>query len=248
MSLAQYADEYSRLAKLLEKLQHHGQPQVSWVHRAPKHISAGGGNLGIFSGSFNPLTVAHAKMIGTAAENLNLQETVLLLAKANVDKEVFGLSLAERLLMLKQYAVSRDDVSVAACSHGRFTEKLRALEHAYPPNTYFSFIVGYDTFVRIFDPKYYTDIRSALESLFNRCRLIVANRETNNADAVYKFLEQPEIRAFAANIDIIELPGSYAELSSTQIRTRIERGDSIDNLVPPSVREFLSAANPYRSK
>ncbi len=250
MSLAQYADyadEYICLTKLLGQLHHHGEPQARWVHRASKHIVAGGNKLGIFSGSFNPLTVAHAKMIAAAAANFNLQETVLLLAKANVDKNVFGLSLADRLLMLKRYAVSREDVSVAACSHGRFIEKLRALEAVYPPNTYFSFIVGYDTFVRIFDPKYYTDMNTALESLFDRCRLIVANRESENADAVNKFLEQPEIRAFAENIDIIELPCFYAELSSTQIRTQIARGDSIDSLVPPSVRDFLSTTNAYQS-
>lgn len=244
----EYADAYSRLTEILDLLQPHGEPQIRWVHRAKKRIAADEERLGIFSGSFNPLTVAHVKMMETAGANSNLQEILLLLAKANVDKKVFGLSLAERLLMLKLYASSREDVSVAACSHGRFIEKLAALKAVYSPSTRFSFIVGYDTLVRIFDAQYYTDFGTALESLFNRCRLIVANRETNDAEAVNKFLEQQEIRAFAENIDIIELPSFYAEISSTQIRKQIERGDSIDSLVPPSVSEFLSAANAYRSK
>ncbi len=244
----EYADDYNRLIELLAQLQHHAEPQIRWVHRATKRIVADEEKLGIFSGSFNPLTVAHVKMMETAGANFNLQEILLLLAKANVDKNVFGLSLADRLLMLKLYAISREDISVAVCSHGRFIEKLRALKVAYPPSTHFSFIVGYDTFVRIFDAKYYTDIHTALKSFFDRCRLIVANREAHNADAVRKFLELPEIRRYAKYIDLIQLPSFYAEISSTQIRTQIERGDSIDSLVPPCVGEFLSATHAYRSK
>ncbi len=244
----EYVDEYSRLIELLAQLQHHAEPQIRWVHRATKRIVADGGKLGIFSGSFNPLTIAHVKMIEKAGANFNLQEILLLLAKANVDKDVFGLSLADRLLMLKLYAMSREDVSVAACSHGRFIEKLRAFKTAYPPSTHFSFIVGYDTFVRIFEAKYYADIHTALRSLFDRCRLIVANRDTHNADTVREFLELPEVRRYAKYIDFIELPSFYAEISSTQIRTQIERGDSIDRLVPPCVGEYLSVTQAYRSK
>ena len=251
MTLAQYpeyADEYKRLTALIDGLQLHGEPQIRWIHRASQRIVEGEESLGIFSSSFNPLTVAHARMMETARASYNLKEILLLLAKANVDKEVFGLTLAERLLTLKLYAISREYVSVAACSHGRFAEKLRALQATLPASTYFSFIVGYDTFVRIFDAKYYTDIHSDLKFLFGRCRLIVANREAHNSDAVMKFLERPEVRPFAKYIDLIELPRFYADISSTHIRKQIERGDSIDSLVPHCVGQFLSETHAYRSK
>ena len=251
MTLAQYpeyADEYKRLTALIDGLQLHGEPQIRWIHRATQRIVAGEERLGIFSSSFNPLTVAHARMIETARADYNLKEILLLLAKANVDKEVFGLTLAERLLTLKLYASSRENVSVAVCSHGRFIEKLRALQAAHNPNTDFSFIVGYDTFVRIFDAKYYTDIHADLEFLFGQCRLIVANRESHNSNAVMKFLERPEVSRYATYIDLIELPGFYADISSTQIRTQIERGVPINSLVPQCVGEFLSETHAYRSK
>ena len=243
-----YADEYRRLTELIDELHLHREPQIRWIHRASQHIVGDAERLGIFSGSFNPLTVAHVRMMETARTNSNLQEILLLLAIANVDKDVFGLTLADRLLALKFYAASREDVSVAACSHGRFIEKLRALKAACPQNTHFSFIVGYDTFVRIFDAKYYIDIHTALKSLFNQCRLIVANRDAHNADAVREFLKLPGVRPFAKYIDLIELPGFYANISSTQIRTQIENGDAIDNLVPSAVQDFLSATHAYRSK
>ena len=244
----EYADEYKRLTALIDGLQQHGEPQIRWIHRTSQRIVDGVESLGIFSSSFNPLTVAHARMVETARASYNLTEILLLLAKANVDKEVFGLTLAERLLALKRYAISRENVSVAACSHGRFVEKLRALQAALPGSTHYSFIVGYDTFVRIFDAKYYTDIHGDLEFLFDRCRLIVANRESHNSDTVMKFLERPEVRRYASYVDLIELPGFYADISSTQIRKQIERGVPIDSLVPHCVGEFLSETHAYRLK
>ena len=243
-----YADEYRRLMALIDQLQPHGEPRIRWVYRASKYINSNGKRLGIFSGSFNPLTLAHVKMIEAAQADFNLEEVLLLLAKANVDKDVFGLSLADRLLTLKLYAVSRENFSVAVCSHGRFIEKIEALQIVYPHNTHFSFIVGYDTFVRIFDPKYYTDMHGALQALFDQCRLIVANRNKDNVDSVRKFLDTPEHRRYASYIDLVELPSFYAGISSTAVRIRLERGDSIDHLVPPMIQEFIRATHAYRPK
>ena len=231
----------------MDQLDPNGEPQIRWVYRANRHIKKSGRRLGIFSGSFNPLTVAHIEMIEAAQKKYHLDEILLILARANVDKGVFGLSLANRLLMLAQYAANREDFSVAACSHGKFIEKIEALKPAYPPSTHFSFIVGYDTFIRLFDPKYYTDLHGALEVLFNQCRFIVANRQDYNADAVRLMMENPDYRRYAGCIDLIELPDFYAEISSTDIRVQIQAGNSVNHLVPSEVQEFLKAVQAYQA-
>ena len=244
---SKHSDEHRRLERLVDQLNPSGAPQIRWVYRAAQHIKAGGSRLGIFSGSFNPLTVAHIEMIEAAQKKYDLDEILLILASANVDKGVFGLSLADRLLMLKEYTESREDFSVAACSHGKFIEKIEALKPAYPPGTHFSFIVGYDTFVRLFDPKYYTDLHGALEVLFDRCRFIVANRQKYDADAVKQVMETPDYRRYVDCIDLIELPDFYAEISSTDIRTQIQAGNSVDHLVPSEVQAFLKAVQAYQA-
>ena len=242
-----YSDESRHLDALVDQLDPNGAPQIRWVYRAARHIKAGGGRLGIFSGSFNPLTVAHIKMIEAAQKRYDLDEILLILARANVDKGVFGLSLADRLLMLKAYTANRADFSVAACSHGKFIEKIEALKPAYPSGTHFSFIVGYDTFIRLFDPKYYTDLHGALEALFDQCRFIVANRHNYDVDAVRQVMEAPDYRRYASGIDLIELPGFYAEISSTDIRAQIQAGNSVDHLVPSEVQGFLKAVQAYQA-
>jgi nicotinate (nicotinamide) nucleotide adenylyltransferase len=241
-----HSAENRRLEVLVDQLDPDGEPQIRWAYRAARHIKESGRRLGIFSGSFNPLTVAHIKMIEAAQKKYDLDEILLILARANVDKGVFGLSLADRLLMLKEYTANREDFSVAACSHGKFIEKIEALKPAYPSGTHFSFIVGYDTFIRLFDPKYYTDLHGALEALFNQCRFIVANRQDYDADAVRQVMEAPDYRRYASGIDLIELPDFYAEISSTDIRTQIQAGNSVDHLVPSEVQEFLKVVQAYQ--
>lgn len=245
--MSEHFEETRRLEMLVDQLDPDGEPQVTWVYRASQHITTGGRKLGIFSGSFNPLTVAHIGMIKAAQEKYHLDGILLILARANVDKGVFGLSLADRLLMLKLYAANCEDFSVAACSHGKFIEKIGALKPVYPPCTHFSFIVGYDTFVRLFDPKYYTDLRGALEALFDQCRFIVANRQGYDANAVRQVIEMPEYRCYADYIDLIELPEFFAEISSTDIRAQIQAGNSVDHLVPPEVQEFLKTVHAYQA-
>ena len=245
--MSKQADEKRHLKTLVDQLDPNGESQIRWVYRAAQHIKVDYKRLGIFSGSFNPITVAHIEMIEAAQKRYDLDEILLILARANVDKGVFGLSLADRLLMLKLYAVTREDFSVAACSHGKFIEKIEALKPAYPPSTHFSFIVGYDTFIRLFDPKYYTDMHDALEALFDQCRFIVANRQDYDANAVRNVMEAPDYHRYANCIDLIELPDFYADISSTHIRSQIQEGNSVDHLVPPEVQAYLKAIQAYQA-
>ena len=245
--MTKHFEENRRLEMLVDQLNPNGEPQVGWVYRATQQIKRAGRKLGIFSGSFNPLTVAHIEMIEAGQKKYDLDEVLLILARANVDKGVFGLSLADRLSMLKLYAANREDFSVAACSHGKFIEKIEALKPVYPPGTRFSFIVGYDTFIRLFDPKYYTDLHGALEALFDQCRFIVANRQNYDADAVKRVMDDPDYRRYAGRIDLIELPDFFAEISSTDIRAQIQAGNSVDHLVPTEVQEFLKTVQAYQA-
>ena len=236
------ADEYRNFSAIIDRLGPDGSPELAWIYRASKRIQSKRKRLGIFSGSFNPLTVAHAKMIEDSQAQFGLEEILLCLAKSNVDKGVFGFSLADRLLMLKRYATQHDEFSVAACSHGRFVDKLRTIKRAYPTETSFHFITGFDTLIRLFDAKYYIDMHAELKSLFDQCDFITANREEYNADTIRRFLSTPEIRRYACNIKVIELPTDYAAISSTDIREQLERGGSVENLVPSAISEYIRSA------
>ena len=233
--------DYRQFAQLFETLDLGGQPRIEIVHGARNT----GKRLGIFSGAFNPMSVAHTAMAEQAVAQFQLDELLLLLAKANVDKDIFGLPLAARLVTLKRYAESRPDISVGASSHGRYIDKITALSALYPQETEFHFIVGYDTLIRIFDAKYYTDFDAALQELFSSCRFIAANRAEADAETIDAFMSQPATRPYAPFVSSLALPVAYADISSTEIRQRLEQGETITHLVPPVVAELLEADSIY---
>ena len=235
--------DYEQFAERFDALDASGPPRIEFIHRAaaPMHCTK---KLGIFSGSFNPLTLAHARMAEDTLFEYQLDEMLLLLAKSNVDKGVFGLPLAARLLTVKKYVENRPKFSVGVSSHGRYIDKVTALKTLLPPETEFHFIVGYDTLVRIFDRKYYTDFHAELRELFGTARFIVANRAEADIKTIETFLSQPQISRYASYVSCILLPDAYAYMSSTEVRELLEQGKAIEHLVPPSILEFFSNTIP----
>jgi hypothetical protein len=68
------------LQPILESLTKSDRPKLGFVLRAPNGISQTGQKLGVFSGSFNPPTVAHVRICEQAQRQLRLHEILLLLA------------------------------------------------------------------------------------------------------------------------------------------------------------------------
>ena len=70
--------------------------------------------LGIFSGFLQSIdTRTYSEMVEDTVAKYQLDELLLLLAKANVDKSVYGLPLAARLLTVKKYAENRSTASLS---------------------------------------------------------------------------------------------------------------------------------------
>ncbi len=231
--------EYERYSDLVNQVDPNNSPHIVITHRASNSISSSCKKLGIFSGSFNPITLAHSKMIEMSHQYFEFEEMLLLIAKANVDKDVFGWPIEARLLTLKLHTKNQSNISIGISSHGRYIDKITALKQIYPSQTEFYFIVGYDTLVRIFDPKYYTDIQEQLNTLFTQCKFIVANRKGVSIHDIKRFLDQPHLKSYQQFIEYLSLPDYYANLSSTDIRNRIHAGEKITHLVPTTIANFL---------
>ncbi|MCY3743691.1 MAG: hypothetical protein OXH00_21970 [Candidatus Poribacteria bacterium] len=240
--------DYGRYTELFNRLDPSAPPQIELVQRAAPPILMRGKKLGIFSGSFNPLTLAHTQMVEDTVAKYELDELLLLLAKANVDKSVFGLPLAARLLTVRKYAESQQAFSVGVSSHGRYIDKVVALKSIFPPDTEFHFIVGYDTLVRIFDTKYYTDFHAELQEVFASARFIVANRAEADIQTIASFMAQSNIRQYAAYVSSLLLPDVYAYMSSTEVRELLARGEAIEHLVPPSILTMLDVCRSNNEK
>ena len=233
--------DYEKYTQLIDQIDTEVPPQIVYSYGCRQPINESGKKLGIFSGSFNPITVTHIKLIEKARKSFQLDEMLLLLAKSNVDKEVFGMPLADRIIILNRYAKQHKHVSVGISSHGRYIDKVAALKRIYPLETEFFFIVGYDTLVRIFDPKYYNDIHTELQHLFTQCKFIAANRDKVDIKTIKNFMSQTSNLPFSSCVSYLTLPDVYAGISSTDVRQRLIEDKPISHLVPSIVVEMLES-------
>lgn len=215
------------------------EPRLIFIRRAPRGIGALPGVLHCLDASFNPPTAAHVALAAAAARVAPPDELLLLLAKANVDKGVTGFPLEARLAMLERLAAPRPHASLAVVSHARFVDKVAAIRPHYPPGTRLVLLLGYDTLLRLFDPRYYADPARSLAELFAQAEVVVAPRPPAPPGAVRTLLARPEVQPYAARIHEAELPAAVADLSASQVRARLLRNEPVEALVPEEILPLL---------
>ena len=242
MHFVERPDELRRILKTLDPA---APPKALFLRRAPEGVRGAGQSLSVMSASFNPPTEAHLRMAEMAARTFALDEILLLLARTNVDKGLYGAPLDARMLMLDALVRDRPTYSAAVVNRARFVDKLEALRPLYPAGVDIRFVVGYDTLVRLFDPKYYEDMNADLERMFASCRVVAVNRADHDLDAVRRFLRRPECQAFADRVDAMELDPRHAAMSSSGVRERLRAGGAVDGLIPPEVERVIRRMGLY---
>jgi nicotinic acid mononucleotide adenylyltransferase len=235
----------TQLQSEIDSLNPQSAPRARIFSRSENGIGDTPGKLGILDASFNPPTRAHEALAADARKALGLDEVLLMLSRANVDKAITGASLGQRLEMMLRWADSADAMSVGGCSHARFVDKAFALRPHYPPETDLTFILGFDTLERLFDPRYYTDMKSELSVFFHDCRAAVANRGDQDPEDIHRWLERPETSPFAHCIDVFSVPPDIAAMSSTEVRNRCADNQPIGHLVPKGVAAYVAEAGLY---
>ena len=139
--------------------------------------------------SFNPPTRGHMSIVLSAlwrpiingdAPNsrcTRYSRILLLLAVQNAEKAPQPASFGDRLAMMLQFArdihsaargndLSIFPVEVGVIKHARFLDKATALRKAYPETGEIVFLAGFDTLIRLFDPKYYGGTLAPLAPFF----------------------------------------------------------------------------------
>lgn len=166
------------------------------------------GPLAVLPGSFNPLHDGHRQMAAVARE-MTGQDPVFELAVLNVDKP----PLAESEIVGRLSGL-RGEGAVALTRTPTFQRK----SEIFPGCT---FVIGWDTVVRVIDPKYYGDsetaMLAALAEIWARgCRFLVAGRQV---DGTFRTLEEVAVpQGFQPLFQEIPEDRFRADVSSTELR------------------------------
>jgi len=241
------SDLLARFQEIIAEVEGSARPLIRFLHRAEGGGALERKKLGVFPSSFNPITVAHNKIVSQTRDAFQLDEVLLLLDLRNVDKGVFGASLEDRLAMICEFCKASTHLSAAMASHGLFVDKVPALLEVYSQDVEIHFIVGQDTIERVLDASYYRERDRSLSELFQRARFIVVPREERGEEGVKGLINRPVNRPYRKRIEIMALESAFCAISSTLVRGLVAKRMPFEHMVPEAVFRYIKKRDLYRS-
>lgn len=196
---------------------------------------------GILGGTFNPIHNGHLLLAETARQYCGLDEILLIPSGCSYMKEQSEILPGSIRLQIVKLAASENpyfkvsDIEVRREGNSYTFETLLELKKQDPDQQLF-YIVGADTL-------FHMESWKSPEIIFKNTVTLAAVRDGFLDD---KLNDQTRYLADKYGADIRFLPSLHMEISSTDIRNRCRRGNSIRYLVPESVRLFLEENRFYQ--
>ncbi|RDW60784.1 hypothetical protein BP6252_12167 [Coleophoma cylindrospora] len=263
-----------------------GRPPTSSPQHAEKQ------QLYILDSSFNPPTLAHqhiaqSALSSHASNNASAENSqarlLLLLATQNADKAPKPASFPQRLTMMTLFAHTLLQpppsipntkpappdlgIDIAVTSEPYFHLKSAAISSSssYSPACSQVHLTGYDTLIRLLDPKYYppTHSLSVLQDFLGAHRVWVTYRagdswgERKEQDEFLERIARGEMDGIGAKREWVSegriklVEGREGEVvSSSRVRDAVKRGDEeeLGRLVPGSIKEWILSERLYREE
>lgn len=200
-----------------------------------------GKTIGIMGGTFNPIHTGHLLLAQAALEEAELSEVVFLPSGISYLKAEEQVLSGERRLEMTKLAVEDNpaftvsDMEIRRKGNTYTCDTLRQLRQEAPQNTFY-FILGADCLFGM--ENWYRP-----QEIFDSCRILAAVRDTVGEEELRIQADRLRER-FGADIRLLHLP--RVDISSTDIRERVEKGKSIRYMVPEKVRAYILDNNLYQ--
>lgn len=179
--------------------------------------------IGILGGTFNPPHAGHLILAEEALKQLKLDKVVFIPAYIPPHKTVKDNNAYTRYKMVDlackgnpKFEVSKVELEKKSVSYS--VDTLRELKSKYGANTELFFITGSDSLNELESWKNITEV-------LKLANFVVANRPGFSVNKIKRKLRMIEIPAL--------------DISSSMIRDRVRRSQTIKNLLPDAVREFI---------
>jgi nicotinate-nucleotide adenylyltransferase len=205
---------------------------------------------------FDPVHNGHIDCAVLSAKLFGLEKVVFIPAGRPPHGKKTVASAEQRLGMLRIALENRPDFEISRVEIERETtaytiDTVKELKQIYGDNLYF--IIGMDAFAEI-------DTWKNAEELLQSVNFIVMPRSGMDKEEVVRKLQKAfkkqvspgragdelETAVFNDSPFTVYLPDApETDISSSIIRRRIQHGESIENLVPPGVEEYIKRGGVY---
>lgn len=204
---------------------------------------------GILGGTFDPIHLGHLDVAGAAFHALRLDIVHLMPARQPPHRGAPRASAAHRFAMAALAAQDRpglivSDFEMAVDGPSYTSGTLDRLEARGLKTAELFLITGADAFRDITTWKDYP-------VLLDRAHFVVVSRPGCPAPGLRRLLPDLSGRMCETPCEIPSRPGIFlvdaptAPVSSTDVRDRLNRGESIDGLVPLAVKSYIEKQNLY---
>lgn len=189
--------------------------------------------IGIFGGTFNPPHIGHTRLAEHFVSELKLDRLLVIPTYQPPHKSADNLASGEDRINMCMLAFPDAVISTVEMNRGgkSYTyDTLCEIKEQYPGDELF-FIVGSDMLLSF--NRWYRS-----EEILDMITLCAADREDDGAE-----LEMPEFLK-GKRVIITKLPPF--ELSSTQIRECVSKGESTQGMLDEAVRFYIDEKGLYR--
>lgn len=196
---------------------------------------------GIFGGAFNPPHIGHINLARQAIEQLNLRKLVIVPTFESPHKSTRLLPFEQRSEMCKRAFAPLDGAGNCNCTIeisdierelggvSYTINTLRELSKQHPDERFYLLIGG--------DMLFSFDTWYKYESVLKESTVCAVARENDS------FTDMVEFANKLGRVKV--LPTNVVEVSSTDIRERLAKGEDVSALLPSEVADYIRENNLY---
>jgi nicotinate-nucleotide adenylyltransferase len=193
--------------------------------------------IGIFGGSFNPIHIGHVTLAKTLREKAALDEVWLMVSPLNPLKQGNTDLLSDQLRYQLARIALHGEPGIKACNYELHLPKpsytwntLQHLRQDFPDHT-FILLIGGDNWQNFHRWYRAADIMREHEIV------VYPRRGSGMEDTHHNAGEGLDRQGACGNIRIVDT--ALIDVSSTDIRLRVQRGEPITHLVPAPIEKLV---------
>ena len=185
--------------------------------------------IAIYGGSFNPMHIAHEKIVDYVLKNLDMDKIIIIPVgipshrENNLEQSDTRLKICKEIFKNNK-KIEVSDIEIKSESKSYTYDTLLKLIKIYGKDNKFFEIIGEDSLKNLKTWKNYKE-------LLNLCKFIVFRRKDDKNTKIDS--------EFLNNKNIIILENEYYNISSTEIRNKVKNKEDISGLVNKKVKKLI---------